>query len=245
MNHSSPGRSRRNTALSIGEYRNFESAIFDRQTRKRQSPNRQSKNRESGGSGIDDRESTTGNRRSGIDDRESQKLQSKSPALVARNAIARSGIDKNRVNHSAPTGRTHAVPTLVTPQELRERMAAFAAAVARFAKPLFRDDDTRDAAAQVTRSAASAMANHRSAGRARSHAEFTSKLAIAVEEVDESQGWLKYLEDSDSVPAAAKVEHQRLYLESTELTAILTASLSTARRKEVAERNRRLRPARR
>jgi four helix bundle protein len=133
----------------------------------------------------------------------------------------------------------------MTPEGLRERIAAFASAVARFAKPLFNDDHTRDAARQVTRSSASAMANHRSAGRARSHAEFTSKLAIAVEEIDESQGWLKYLDESFSVPAAAKHEFACLYSECTELTAILTASLATARRKEAAERNRRQRPVRR
>jgi len=80
------------------------------------------------------------------------------------------------------------------------------------------------------------MANHRSAGRGRSHAEFTSKLNIAVEEIDESQGWLKYLEQAGQVPAEAADEHARLYAEATELTAILTASLNTARRRQKAER---------
>lgn len=89
------------------------------------------------------------------------------------------------------------------------------------------------------------MANHRSAGRARSHAEFTSKLAIAVEEIDESQGWLKYLEDSGSLEESQKTEHVRIYSEACELTAILTASLTTARRKEAAERSLRQRPLRR
>ena len=130
---------------------------------------------------------------------------------------------------------------IMTPQELRQRLAAFAAAVARYARPLFGANQTQDAASQLTRSAASAMANHRSAGRARSHVEFTSKLAVAVEEIDESQGWLKYLEDSASVPAGATAEHDRLYSEATELTAILTASLSTARKKDAAERSRRQR----
>jgi len=96
----------------------------------------------------------------------------------------------------------------MTPMELRERLASFAAAVARYAKPLFRRPETQNTASQLTRAASSAMANHRSAGRGRSHAEFTSKLNVAVEEIDECQGWLKYLEqagdgvdgDSDSVP---------------------------------------------
>lgn len=84
------------------------------------------------------------------------------------------------------------------------------------------------------------MANHRSAGRARSHAEFTSKLAIATEEMDESQGWLKYLEQSGNVPSQGVSEHRRLFQEASELAAILTTSLSTARRRDAAERG--LRP---
>ncbi len=126
----------------------------------------------------------------------------------------------------------------MTPMELRERLADFAAAVARYAKPLFRRAETLNTASQLTRAASSAMANHRSAGRARSHAEFTSKLNVAVEEIDECQGWLKYLEQSGDVSAEAFEEHSRLYAEATELTAILTASLNTARRREKAERTR-------
>ena len=80
------------------------------------------------------------------------------------------------------------------------------------------------------------MANHRSAGRARSHAEFTAKLGLAVEEIDESQAWLKYLEQSAAVPSDATDNHAGLYAEATELTAILTAALSTARRREAADR---------
>ena len=89
------------------------------------------------------------------------------------------------------------------------------------------------------------MANHRSAGRARSHAEFTSKLSVAVEEIDEAQGWLKYLEQAGAVPTSATAEHARLYLEATELTAILTASVSTARKKEAADKGMRQRVLRR
>jgi len=89
------------------------------------------------------------------------------------------------------------------------------------------------------------MANHRSAGRARSHAEFTAKLGVAVEEIDESQGWLKHLEQSGAVPLAATDQHADLYAEATELTAILTAALSTARRREAADRELKRRTRRR
>jgi four helix bundle protein len=133
----------------------------------------------------------------------------------------------------------------MTPVELRSRIADFAAAVARHVKPLFSRPDTVNAASQLQRSSASAMANHRSAGRARTHAEFTSKLNVAVEEIDEAQGWLKYLEDAAEVGPADRDEHARLYAEATELTAILTASLTTARKKEQAARTHQQRPPRR
>ncbi len=50
---------------------------------------------------------------------------------------------------------------------------------------------------QVSRAAASAAANYRSACVARSHAEFRAKLGIALEECDESLYWLEFLRDSE------------------------------------------------
>jgi len=69
-------------------------------------------------------------------------------------------------------------------------------------------------------------ANYRSAGRARSHAEFLAKLGIVVEEIDETQYWLELLTESQIMRA------QRLALlmkEASELAAIFTASRQTAR----------------
>ncbi|TAK14018.1 MAG: four helix bundle protein [Acidobacteria bacterium] len=77
----------------------------------------------------------------------------------------------------------------MTPQELRERLGQFAAAIADYTSPLFSDPRWRSTADQLNRSATGAMTNYRSAGRARSHAEFTARLGVAVEEIDESQGW--------------------------------------------------------
>jgi len=79
------------------------------------------------------------------------------------------------------------------------------------------------------RSSASAAANHRAAGRARSHAEFTSKLGLALEECDESLFWLEHMRDchiADERPLAPVLNEAR------SLVAILTTSHKTARRRE-------------
>jgi four helix bundle protein len=46
---------------------------------------------------------------------------------------------------------------------------------------------------QLTRSSSSVAANFRAATRARSNAEFYSKICVVVEECDETQFWFDYL----------------------------------------------------
>jgi len=82
-------------------------------------------------------------------------------------------------------------------------------------------------ARQVARSAASISANCHEAKRARTRKEFANKLQIALQEAEETRHWLKSIEglghaDSDLI--------QPLIAESSELIAILVASVKTARR---------------
>jgi four helix bundle protein len=53
---------------------------------------------------------------------------------------------------------------------------------------------TRIIAEQLVRSATSTAANYRAAQRARSRAEFSSKMSIVLEEADESKFWLERTE---------------------------------------------------
>ena len=115
----------------------------------------------------------------------------------------------------------------MTPQELRDRLAALAQAVEAFSRPLLSHIETRDQALQLRRASSSAAANHRAAGRGRSHAEFTSKIGTALEEADETLFWLEHLSDCD---LASPTELKPLLLEARELVAILTTSTHTARR---------------
>jgi four helix bundle protein len=118
----------------------------------------------------------------------------------------------------------------MTPAELRKRFAAFAADVARFAKPLLSRPETYDAARQLIRSSASAADNHRAAGRARTHAEFTSRLGVALDEADEAKFWLEYLRNTEFVEAE---RIRPFHTESQELVAILTKSFETARNRDI------------
>jgi four helix bundle protein len=78
---------------------------------------------------------------------------------------------------------------------------------------------------QLLRSGTSIGANYRAARRARSDAEFTSKLGIVLEEADESVYWLELLATGGIV---APEKLGPLLREAEELVAIFAASRITA-----------------
>lgn len=73
-------------------------------------------------------------------------------------------------------------------------------------------------------------ANYRSACRARSNADFISKITVVEEECDESLFWLELSLESDLLK---KERLNDLMREADELTAIFTASGKTARQKRL------------
>ncbi len=79
---------------------------------------------------------------------------------------------------------------------------------------------------QVLRAGTSVAANYRAVCRARSRAEFISKVGVTVEEADETVFWLELLVETGIVP---KEQMQSLLAEANELLAILAASQRTAR----------------
>jgi four helix bundle protein len=80
---------------------------------------------------------------------------------------------------------------------------------------------------QVVRSATSVAANYRAACKARSKADFISKLGIVEEEIDETQLWLEMIVESGLVK---ETRIQNLLDEVKQLGAIFAASRITARR---------------
>ena len=111
-------------------------------------------------------------------------------------------------------------------EEMKERTKRFALSVLKFAESVPGTMEGVILAKQLIRSGTSVGANYRAACRARSKAEFASKLQIAQEEADESAYWIELLNESG---IASSNQWEVLHKESNELTAILTASLITTR----------------
>jgi four helix bundle protein len=88
---------------------------------------------------------------------------------------------------------------------------------------------------QLAKSSTGVAFNYRSSCRARSHTEFTARIGVVAEEADESQGWLEFIEASKLIVSS---EVTRLVRESTELAAIFSASVGTAREKERSKKDR-------
>jgi four helix bundle protein len=122
-------------------------------------------------------------------------------------------------------------------QQLRDRTKSVAIQIVRLCRHLPDCWDVRELGRQLLRSGTAVAANYRASGRAGSDKEFCSKIAIVVEEADESQLWLELLPEAD--PTIATDALKALLAEASELTAIFTASHRTAKanlRKRKAER---------
>ena len=111
-------------------------------------------------------------------------------------------------------------------EELKHRMKKFGLAVIKLVEPLPFSQTARVIGNQLLRSALSVGANYRAACRARSKADFISKIGITIEEADESQHWLEMLGEAGLV---SPDKLKPLADEASELIAILTASAKTAR----------------
>jgi len=112
-------------------------------------------------------------------------------------------------------------------EELRKRTKRFALRIIRLFRHLPRTAEAQILGKQLLRSGTSMGANYRAAGRARSKAEFVSKMGIVVEEADETLFWIECLIESAIVKPDLLND---LLAEANELVAIFAASQRTARR---------------
>ena len=110
---------------------------------------------------------------------------------------------------------------------MKQRTKALAVEIIRFFRTLPRTNEARVLGRQVLRSGTSVAANYRAACRAKSKADFISKLGNVVEEADETILWLELFAAAQVCPAEL-VTH--LKSESEELLQIFSASLATARK---------------
>lgn len=113
----------------------------------------------------------------------------------------------------------------MTPQELRARADRFADKIIALCRGLPTDPLARNLATQLQDAGTSTAANYHAACRARSRAAFVAKLAIVVEEADESLFWLHRLENAG---LASTETLKELVQEAGELLAIFIASQRTA-----------------
>lgn len=109
--------------------------------------------------------------------------------------------------------------------EFRERTKKFALRIIRLYRYLNNtNEESRIIGKQLLRSATSVAANYRASSRARSKAEFRSKLSIALEEADESVFWIELLTESELIN---ENKTKDLLNEAIEITKILSASRKT------------------
>ena len=111
--------------------------------------------------------------------------------------------------------------------ELQERTKSFALRVLNLIERLPNTIGGSVLANQIARSETSVGANYRAACRARSRAEFASKLGTVAEEADESLYWLELIRDGKFVSGKRIAS---LVSEADELTAIFTSGRRSASR---------------
>jgi len=114
----------------------------------------------------------------------------------------------------------------MNPEELKNRTKAFAVRVVNLVDRLPESRATNAIASQLVRSGMSVGANYRAACRARSRADFISKLGTVEEESDETIYWMDLLVESGKVKSAALTNLMR---EAGEILAITVASINTDR----------------
>lgn len=109
--------------------------------------------------------------------------------------------------------------------ELKERTKRFALLILKLTSGLPKTDEARVVRNQLARAGTSVGANYRASCRARSRAEFISKIGTVIEEADESCYWMEIIIEGGMLP---EQEVASLLQEANELTAIMTASRKTA-----------------
>jgi len=113
-----------------------------------------------------------------------------------------------------------------SPEDLRQRTKVFALRIIKLFRALPKTEEARVLGKQILRSGTAVGANYRSACRARSRADFISKIGITVEEADETAYWLELLVDAGIMKRTLL---EGLLVEADELVRILQASRTTAK----------------
>lgn len=111
--------------------------------------------------------------------------------------------------------------------DLKLRTKRWALTIIRLYSTLPRTTEAQVIGKQALRSGTSVGAHYREASRARSNAEFVSKIECGLQELEETRYWLELMVQS-GITREEKV--QGLFREAEELTSISVASAKTAKK---------------
>ena len=117
---------------------------------------------------------------------------------------------------------------MMKPIDLKDRTKAFALRIIRLTESLPKGRTSDVVGRQLLRSGTSVAANYRSACRAKSSADFISKMGIVEEEADEALFGMELLVEAKLVDDARLKD---LMSEANELLSIAVSSIKTARKK--------------
>ena len=118
--------------------------------------------------------------------------------------------------------------------DLKRRTKLFALRILKLVDALPKTVAGRVIGGQLARAGTSVPANYRAACRARSKAEFISRLGVVEEEADESEFWLELIVDYELMKLKLV---QPLITEAHEIVAIMTSSrISAARNQRAREK---------
>lgn len=106
-------------------------------------------------------------------------------------------------------------------EEMKLRLRKFVLELIKLCQEIPYSKESNIITKQLLRSGSSVYANYRAANRARSKAEFFSKLSIVVEEADETEMWLDVLKYSE---ISNNPETVRLHKESLEILKIMASA---------------------
>ena len=112
--------------------------------------------------------------------------------------------------------------------DLRLRTSSFALRIVRLYTSLPKTAEAQVLGKQLLRSGTSVGAHYHEATRARSNAEFISKIEAGLQELEETIYWLNLLIDGGIIKKEKLAE---LCQEADELAAILVASVKTVKRR--------------
>jgi four helix bundle protein len=118
-------------------------------------------------------------------------------------------------------------------RDLKERTKKFALRIIKLYSALPRRGDAQVLGTQILKSGTSVSAHYREACRAKSDADFISKVEGALQELDETAYWLELIGESAILPLKRLVGLQN---EAEELTAIPVTIVTKVKRKDPKRR---------